>query len=208
MCLMPPSVWKPKINENSFSTVEKRRKLTIISVVIMVVAVVIDQIIKILVRTNMTAGETIPVIGNWFLLHFIENEGIAFGVSFGENIGKLLLSLFRIGIVSFLTYYVFRMIKEGKLRTGTVVLSSMVLAGAIGNIIDSMFYGIIFNYAPFLYGRVVDMFYFPLFLLPEWFPVFGGEYFFPAIFNFADSCVTVGLIGLLFFIKDFAEKKK
>ena len=174
----------------------------------MVVAVVIDQIIKILVRTNMTAGETIPVIGNWFLLHFIENEGIAFGVSFGENIGKLLLSLFRIGIVSFLTYYVFRMIKEGKLRTGTVVLSSMVLAGAIGNIIDSMFYGIIFNYAPFLYGRVVDMFYFPLFLLPEWFPVFGGEYFFPAIFNFADSCVTVGLIGLLFFIKDFAEKKK
>ena len=178
------------------------------AMVIMVVAVMIDQIIKILVRTNMTTGETISVIGNWFLLHFVENEGIAFGVSFGQNIGKLLLSLFRIGVVGFLVYYVFKMIKLGKLRTGTVVLSSMVLAGAIGNIVDSLFYGVIFGYAPFLYGSVVDMFYFPLFLLPDWFPVFGGEYFFPAVFNFADSCVTVGLIGLLFFLKDFSEKKE
>lgn len=174
----------------------------------MVVLVLVDQVIKILVRTNMAIGETIPVIGNWFLLHFVENEGIAFGVSFGQNIGKLLLSLFRIGVVGFLTYYVFKMIKKGKLRTGTVVLSSMVLAGAMGNIIDSIFYGVIFGYAPILYGSVVDMFYFPLFVLPEWFPLFGGEYFFPAIFNFADSCVTVGLIGLLFFLKDFSEKKE
>lgn len=187
---------------------ERNKKLTITAIVVIVVAIVIDQIIKILVRTNMTPGETISVIGNWFLLHFVENEGIAFGVSFGKNIGKLLLSLFRIGVVGFLTYYVFRRIKEGKLRTGTVVLSSMVLAGALGNIIDSLFYGVIFGYAPFLYGSVVDMFYFPLFLLPDWFPVFGGEYFFPAIFNFADSCVTVGLIGLLFFLKDFADEKK
>lgn len=187
---------------------ERNKKLTITAIVVIVVAIVIDQIIKILVRTNMTPGETISVIGNWFLLHFVENEGIAFGVSFGKNIGKLLLSLFRIGVVGFLTYYVFRRIKEGKLRTGTVVLSSMVLAGALGNIIDSLFYGVIFGYAPLLYGSVVDMFYFPLFLLPDWFPVFGGEYFFPAIFNFADSCVTVGLIGLLFFLKDFADEKK
>ena len=187
---------------------EKNKKQTVMAIVIMVVAVMIDQIIKILVRTNMTTGETISVIGNWFLLHFVENEGIAFGVSFGQNIGKLLLSLFRIGVVGFLVYYVFKMIKLGKLRTGTVVLSSMVLAGAIGNIVDSLFYGVIFGYAPFLYGSVVDMFYFPLFLLPNWFPVFGGEYFFPAVFNFADSCVTVGLIGLLFFLKDFSEKKE
>ena len=187
---------------------EKNKKQTVMAIVIMVVAVMIDQIIKILVRTNMTTGETISVIGNWFLLHFVENEGIAFGVSFGQNIGKLLLSLFRIGVVGFLVYYVFKMIKLGKLRTGTVVLSSMVLAGAIGNIVDSLFYGVIFGYAPFLYGSVVDMFYFPLFLLPDWFPVFGGEYFFPAVFNFADSCVTVGLIGLLFFLKDFSEKKE
>lgn len=187
---------------------ERNKKLTITAIVVIVVAIVIDQIIKILVRTNMTPGETISVIGNWFLLHFVENEGIAFGVSFGKNIGKLLLSLFRIGVVGFLTYYVFRRIKEGKLRTGTVVLSSMVLAGALGNIIDSLFYGVIFGYAPLLYGSVVDMFYFPLFLLPDWFPVFGGEYFFPAIFNFADCCVTVGLIGLLFFLKDFADEKK
>ena len=186
---------------------EKSKKLTLTAVIVMVVLVVIDQIIKILVRTHMTAGETIPVIGNWFLLHFVENEGIAFGVSFGQNIGKLLLSLFRLGVVGFLTSYVFKMIKMGKLRTGTVVLSSMVLAGAIGNIVDSLFYGVIFGYAPILYGSVVDMFYFPLFLLPDWFPVFGGEYFFPAVFNFADSCVTVGLIGLLFFLKDFSEKR-
>lgn len=187
---------------------EKNKKLTLTSIIIMVVLVLVDQVIKILVRTNMAIGETIPVIGNWFLLHFVENEGIAFGVSFGQNIGKLLLSLFRIGVVGFLTYYVFKMIKKGKLRTGTVVLSSMVLAGAMGNIIDSIFYGVIFGYAPILYGSVVDMFYFPLFVLPEWFPLFGGEYFFPAIFNFADSCVTVGLIGLLFFLKDFSEKKE
>lgn len=187
---------------------EKSKKLTLTAIIIMVVLVVIDQIIKILVRTNMSPGETIPVIGHWFLLHFVENEGIAFGVSFGQNIGKLLLSLFRIGVVGFLTYYVFKLIKLGKLRTGTVILSSMVLAGAIGNIVDSLFYGVIFGYAPFLYGSVVDMFYFPLFLLPDWFPVFGGEYFFPAIFNFADSCVTVGLIGLLFFLKDFSDKKE
>lgn len=187
---------------------EKSKKLTLTAILVIVVAVVIDQIIKILVRTNMAPGETIPVIGNWFLLHFVENEGIAFGVSFGQNIGKLLLSLFRIGVVGFLTYYVFRRIKEEKLRMGTVILSSMVLAGAMGNIIDSLFYGVIFGYAPILYGSVVDMFYFPLFLLPDWFPVFGGEYFFPAVFNFADSCVTVGLIGLLFFLKDFADEKK
>ena len=186
---------------------EKNKKLTLTAVLVIVVAVLIDQIIKILVRTHMEQGETISVIGNWFLLHFVENEGIAFGVSFGQNIGKLLLSLFRIGVVGFLAYYVFRRIKEGKLRTGTVVLSSMVLAGAMGNIIDSVFYGLIFGYAPILYGSVVDMFYFPLFLLPDWFPVFGGEYFFPAIFNFSDSCVTVGLIGLLFFLKDFSDKR-
>ena len=187
---------------------ERSKKLTLTAILVIVLAVVIDQIIKILVRTHMAPGEVISVIGNRFLLIFIENEGIAFGVSFGQNIGKLLLSLFRIGVVGFLSYYVFRCIKMGKLRTGTVVFSSMVLGGAIGNIVDSLFYGVIFGYAPILYGSVVDMFYFPLFLLPDWFPVFGGEYFFPAVFNFADSCVTVGLIGLLFFLKDFADEKK
>lgn len=187
---------------------ERKRKLTITAIVIVVVMLVIDQIIKILVKTNMAVGETIPVLGNWFMLHFIENEGMAFGLSLGENFGKLMLSIGRIVIVGLLGYYLVKQIRADKLRTGTVVMSSLVMAGAIGNIIDSLFYGVVFGYAPVLYGSVVDMFYFRLFLIPEWFPVFGGEYFFPAIFNFADSCVTVGLIGLLFFLKDFAEEKK
>jgi len=188
--------------------VERKRKLTITAAIIVVVILVIDQIIKILVKTNMSVGETIPVLGNWFMLHFIENEGMAFGLSFGQNFGKLMLSIGRIVIVGLLGYYLVKQIRADKLRTGTVVMSSLVIAGAIGNIIDSLFYGVIFGYAPVLYGSVVDMFYFRLFLIPDGFPIFGGEYFFPAIFNFADSCVTVGLIGLLFFLKDFAEEKK
>lgn len=187
---------------------ERKRKLTITAAIIVVVILVIDQIIKILVKTNMSVGETIPVLGNWFMLHFIENEGMAFGLSFGQNFGKLMLSIGRIVIVGLLGYYLVKQIRADKLRTGTVVMSSLVIAGAIGNIIDSLFYGVIFGYAPVLYGSVVDMFYFRLFLIPDGFPIFGGEYFFPAIFNFADSCVTVGLIGLLFFLKDFAEEKK
>lgn len=187
---------------------ERKRKLTITAAIIVVVMLVIDQIIKILVKTNMSVGETIPVLGNWFMLHFIENEGMAFGLSFGQNFGKLMLSIGRIVIVGLLGYYLVKQIRADKLRTGTVVMSSLVIAGAIGNIIDSLFYGVIFGYAPVLYGSVVDMFYFRLFLIPDGFPIFGGEYFFPAIFNFADSCVTVGLIGLLFFLKDFAEEKK
>lgn len=165
----------------------------------------------------MAIGEHISVFGDWFYLYFIENEGMAFGLSLGQNIGKLLLTVGRVLIVGFIIYYLIKLIKKDKIDWLATTVFSLIVAGAIGNIIDSMFYGIIFSestplalasafpdaggYAPFLYGKVVDMFYFPLFILPDWFPLWGGGYFFPAIFNFADSCVTVGIVLALIFYK-------
>jgi signal peptidase II len=128
---------------------------------------------------------------------------MAFGISFGENIGKFLLSIVRIGVAGFLIYYLFAQIKKQKATWTVVVILSLIIAGAIGNIIDSMFYGILWHYAPFLYGRVVDMFYFKLFMLPQWVPLWGGSYFFPAIFNVADSCVTIGIFAIIIWSKKF-----
>lgn len=172
----------------------------------------------------MTLGQDIALIGDWFHITFIENEGMAFGISFGENFGKLCLSLFRIGVVGFLIYYLHKLIKEMKTDKVAVTILSLIIAGALGNIIDSLFYGLFFTestytsiaqccgigggYAPFFYGRVVDMFYFPLFQLPEWFPLWGGQYFFPAIFNIADCCVTLGVIGVIIFNKRFFQEKE
>lgn len=173
----------------------------------------------------MTIGEQIPVLGHWFNLYFVENEGMAFGISFGENIGKFLLTFLRIGIVGFLIYYILRMINKEKVETLVVVIFSLIVAGALGNIIDCLFYGIFFSestydtvailfpegggYGNFFLGRVVDMFYLRLFMLPEWFPLWGGSYFFPAIFNVADACVTIGIVLMLIFNKKiFVEEKK
>lgn len=204
----------------------KQRRHTIVSIGVIFALIVIDQIIKILVKTHLCIGETIPVIGNWFNICFVENEGMAFGLSLGQNIGKLLLSLIRVVLIVLLCWYLHKRIKEDKMDGLQLAIFCMVIAGALGNILDSMFYGLIFTestpltvaqafsggYAPFLYGKVVDMFYFPLFPIPESFPLWGGSYFFPAIFNFADSCITVGLIMMLIFNKRFfsenAEKKE
>lgn len=165
----------------------------------------------------MCLGEQMPLLGNWFRLFFVENEGMAFGISLGQNFGKLLLSLLRVFTVGFLLYYILKLIKKRETDTITVVVFSLIIAGALGNIIDSAFYGLIFSestifapatafppeggYSAFLYGKVVDMFYVRLFLIPEWFPLWGGAYFFPAIFNIADASVTVGLALLLIFNK-------
>ena len=155
----------------------------------------------------MTLDEMFPVLGDWFYIHFIENQGMAFGISFGEKIGKLMLSLVRIGVLSFLFYYLFTNIKKREAGWSVVIVLSVIIAGALGNIIDSLFYGMIWNYAPFFYGRVVDMFYFKLFMIPDWVPYFGGGYFFPAIFNVADSCVTVGIIAIFIWHKQFFTPK-
>lgn len=158
-----------------------------------ILLVVIDQVIKYLVKTNMFLGEQIPVIGNWFRLCFVENEGMAFGMAFGGAVGKFLLSLFRILLSGFLIWYIARLCKKSEVPTGVLVGLTLITAGAVGNIIDCLFYGIIWDYAPFMFGKVVDMFYFPI--------IRDGErvIFFSPVFNFADSCVTCGAFYLVLF---------
>ncbi len=190
--------------------------------------VIIDQVIKVLVKTNMTLGESIHVFGNWFQILFIENEGMAFGMKFGGTAGKFLLSLFRIGLFGALVYWISRLLKKGDTPVGVTVGLAMIAAGALGNIIDCLFYGLIFSestymavaefggsYAPFMFGKVVDMFYFPIIdtTWPEWLPWIGGNpfRFFAPVFNFADNCVTCGAAYLIFFQWRFfasEEKKK
>lgn len=187
-----------------------------IAVVIVVAAIVIDQAIKVWVKTNMTLHESIRVF-DWFYISFIENNGMAYGMQIGS---KLALSLFRVVAIGFLAYYLWLQVRN-RARTGYIVCLSMVLAGAVGNLIDCMFYGLVFNgsseaytsyfvefgtgYAPFLMGKVVDMFYFPLIVTtwPEWVPVWGGDefIFFSPVFNYADANITVGVILLLLFYR-------
>ncbi len=167
--------------------------------------VILDQIIKVLVKVNMELGETINVLGNWFQLHFVLNEGMAFGMAFGGILGKALLSVFRIGLFGALWWWISWLAARRDTPVGVLVGLTMIAAGAMGNIVDCLFYGLVWPEtvmpgAPFafMFGRVVDMFYFPLFeyRLPwQDFP----HVFFGAVFNFADSCVTVGALYLLFF---------
>ena len=152
--------------------ISKGKRLLILGVLL----VVIDQIIKVLVKTNMSIGESIHVFGDWFQIYFIENEGMAFGLKFGGTVGKFLLSLFRILFFGFLVYWISRLLKNRTTPTGVVVGLTMITAGALGNIIDCLFYGLIWDYAPFMFGRVVDMFYFPIIdtTFPDWMPLVGG----------------------------------
>jgi len=183
--------------------VTKWTKYTILSFSIIIIFVIADQFLKVWVKSNMEIGEMFSVLGNWFYFYFVENEGMAFGISFGKSFGKILLTLIRIGVVSFLIYYLLKIIKNKKADYVIVITFSLIIAGALGNIIDSLFYGMIYNYAPFMMGHVVDMFYFPLFKMPDWIPFWGGNHFFPAIFNIADTCVTIGVFSIIIFNKKF-----
>lgn len=188
------------------------------------VFLIVDQIVKIWVKTHMMLGEEIPLIGDWCLLHFVENEGMAFGMKFGGDVGKLILTLFRFVASVALCIYLVYLIKR-ETRTTLLVSMSLIIAGAVGNLIDCCFYDVIFsdNYyqlatlfpeggtqGRFLYGAVVDMFYFPLIetTLPSWIPFWGGNRFefFDAIFNVADSAITIGAI-LLIIDQLFCNKK-
>ena len=206
---------------------DKKRKNQYILVFTLIGAIlIIDQFVKIMVKTHMHIGEEIPLIGNWALLHFTENEGFAFGMQIGGNLGKIMLSLFRIIASGAILWYLLRQIKKG-IRTSLAVCISLIFVGALGNVIDSCFYGLIFNesyynvaqlfppeggYAPFLQGRVVDMFYFPIIntTWPNWMPIWGGQrfLFFNAIFNVADAAITVGAFWLIIDIYIVSRKKK
>ena len=189
--------------------VSKGARITLLVVLLLI----IDQVTKILVKTNMEIGQSIHVAGDWFQILFIENNGMAFGLQFGETWCKLALSLCRIALIVVIIIYMRKLLKRTDTPGGVLVGLAAILCGAIGNMIDCMFYGIIFDYAPFLYGRVVDMLYFPLIdtTLPANFPFWGGRHiiFFRPIFNFADSCITCGAIYLLLFQwKFFAKSEK
>ena len=191
------------------------------AVLVVFVVLLIDQAIKIWVKTSMTLHESIHVT-DWFYITFIENNGMAFGMQLGS---KIILSLFRVIAISALGYYIWLEVKR-QAKTGYIVCLSFILAGAAGNLIDCMFYGLVFNasspyylsyfvpfgtgYAPFLMGKVVDMFYFPLIETewPLWMPFVGGEHFvfFSPVFNFADSCISVSVVWLLLFYREAISK--
>ena len=158
-----------------------------------VALVVIDQIIKVLVKTNMELGEQIMLIGQWCRLCFVENEGMAFGMAFGGKVGKLILSLIRVVLSGALIWWIHSLLKKDKVPTGVLVGLALITAGAIGNLVDCMFYGLVWDYAPFMFGKVVDMFYFPIIRTAE------KVIFFSPVFNFADSCVTIGAFYLVLF---------
>ena len=189
--------------------VSKGTRLIILGAIL----IVLDQIIKVLVKTNMGLGETVNVIGDWFKLHYVLNEGMAFGMAFGGIWGKAVLSIFRVVLFGALCWWIGKLAKKPGTPTGVLVGLTLITAGAMGNIIDCFFYGLIWPEItmsgapfPFLFGRVVDMFYFPLFdyKLP-WMDY--PQTFFGAVFNFADSCVTCGAAYLLLFHYKFFSKE-
>ena len=185
------------------------------AVCVIMLLLLLDQVLKIWIKTHLQVHESIEITP-WFYLYFTENPGMAFGI---EVIGKLFLSLFRIVAVGFIGYYLYKLVKANQ-SFGFIACISMILAGAVGNIIDSVFYGVVFDhsygqvatflpaeggYDTWLHGKVVDMFYFPLIQthFPDWFPLWGGEefIFFRPIFNLADSAICVGVFLLLLFYR-------
>lgn len=179
------------------------------------VILVLDQVLKIWIKTHLQLGEEIPLIGNWCKLLFVENEGMAFGMAFGGRVGKLLLTLFRMVASVAVMWFMLRLIKKG-VRQFYVICMALIFVGAVGNLVDSCFYGLIFNdsyyqvaelfpdgggYGELLCGKVVDMFYLPIIdtTLPESFPIWGGKHviFFNAIFNIADIAITISVFALL-----------
>ncbi len=192
------------------------------SFLIIFIVLCIDQALKIWIKTNMTLGQEFMVAGNWFIIHFTENNGMAFGLQFAGEYGKLALSLFRIFAVGFLAWYIIHLAKK-KIGFGVLFAFSLILAGALGNIIDSAFYGMFFSestyfdvarfmpaeggYSTLLHGKVVDMFYFPILegTYPQWIPFWGGQsfIFFRPVFNIADSAITTGVLILVIFQRQF-----
>jgi signal peptidase II len=199
--------------------------------------ILVDQVLKIWIKTNYPEGPVMNVLGQrWFRLHFIENPGMAWGWKFGNETGKMILTLFRLAAVIFGTWYLGKIVKQ-HYRRGFIICAALIYAGALGNLLDSMFYGMLFDkglhydaaindyvryagvahfssngYSSFLHGSVVDMLYFPIITkahFPDWFPFVGGDEFefFSPIFNIADASISIGVITLLLFQKRFFKKR-
>jgi signal peptidase II len=187
---------------------------------------IVDQVVKIIVKTTMIHGEEIPVLGNWFRIHFLENNGMAFGMEWGGKAGKAALSIFRMIAIAVISWYLMGLIRK-KANLGLILAVSAIIAGAAGNLIDSAFYGLIFSeswhapavlfpdgggYSSFLQGRVVDMLYFPIIdtTWPDWSPIKPGQsfVFFRPVFNLADASITTGVLSILLFQKKFLGEKK
>ena len=204
------------------------------SIILFIIAIVLlDQAIKFYVKLNMYAGEEHKILGEWFRIHFVENEGMAWGWKFGGDIGKATLTIFRLIAVIWGTFLIGDFIRK-KYHKGFLICAALIYAGALGNLIDSMFYGLIFDstfnprnfqnadvvahlltgkgYGTFLQGKVVDMLYFPIFdsTFPSWFPIWGGERFefFSPVFNVADASITCGVLVIFIFQNKFFKKHK
>ena len=195
-----------------------------LALLIIVIAILVDQIIKIYVKTHFVLGEEL-VVFDWFRIHFVENNGMAMGFEFGGKAGKLFLTVFRLLVVPAILYWLFQNIKA-KVHNAVIIGIALIFSGAVGNILDSVFYGVLFNtpanstavlfadtpYGELFYGKVVDMFYFPFWqgVLPDWIPFMGGEYFtfFQYIFNPADAFIFIGVALLFIFSKQAFPKEE
>jgi len=192
-------------------------------IILIILLLFADQFSKIYIKTHWMIGEEYKIT-NWFIIHFTENNGMAFGMEFGGSIGKFLLSSFRIIAIGFIAYYLFKIIKKEEKPMGYIIGIALIFSGAIGNIIDSLFYGQIFTdsyyqvaqifpehgYSSFLYGKVVDMLYFPIIdtHFPSWFPFWANEsfVFFRPVFNIADASITIGISIILIFYRSIILK--
>lgn len=197
------------------------------AILLIALIIIVDQALKIWIKTSFHFGDTGLTNVDWFRIHFIENPGMAWGWQLGGEWGKMILTLFRLGAVIFGTWYLFKIIKQ-EYSKGFIVCASLIYAGALGNLLDSMFYGLLFEeststyvarffpahgYAGFLHGKVVDMLYFPIIRnaqYPSWMPWIGGDEFefFSPIFNIADASISTGVITLFIFQKRFFTKKE
>ncbi len=195
------------------------------AVILVAIIVILDQALKCWVKTHMYIGQEYDIIGRWFRIQFIQNEGMAYGISFGAAAGKVFLTLLRLAAVV-IGFIILKKLAIKKYPKGLMICGVLIIAGALGNLIDSMFYGLIFSastttqmaqflpsgggYAGFLHGKVVDMFYFPIYqgILPSWIPLKGGQpfEFFQYVFNVSDASISIGVIAILMFQKRFFKR--